>query len=87
MSIPLPNVIEFRQLVHRFQQAGWLQEGTMSDVLDIGSFSLRLSPKGVERLKSLHPILVKELAAPSAAELSALVWLLDDCQRKYYPNG
>ena len=90
MSSQRPSRALIENLVGRFQQAGWLEEGTMTEVTPIAedaSFSVALSPKGIERLKSLHLILVRELRAPPPDELWALVRLLDYCQKKYYPNG
>lgn len=76
-----------RALLLRFREAKWTQTELLNQVLDIGSLSLALSATGVERLKTLHSILVGELGELSYGEYVVLVRLLAYCREKYYPEG
>ena len=88
MSIPRPNPESLQTMIYHFARAGWLEEGTIARVNDeTGNFDMRLSPKGIEALRAIYPMLMTGPDAPDKDGVLTLIWFLDDCQKKYYPQN
>ena len=88
MSIPRPNPESLQAMIVHFARAGWLAEGTVTRLNDeTGKFNMQLSPKGKEALLAVYPMLMTGPDAPDKDGVLTLIWFLDYCQKKYYPQN
>ena len=88
MSIPEPTAEELNRLIRLIGEAGWLKAGTIACVdAEVGKWNFQLSEQGVAAFVGLHRILMVGPDEPNNDGVYALLWLLDDCQKKHRPNG
>lgn len=83
MNIPQPPAEEMNLLIHFLAASGMLKDGTIARMNDTGKFYFEISERGVTALEALYPLLLSGPDTPNSAGVLALVWFLDDCQKKY----